>query len=55
MEYDVVPCVATGNAVWVCGVGEIARAFCDVVGPLAEAVGIVGVEAVSDGKAEDGG
>ena len=55
MEYDVVPCMATGNAVWVWGLGEIARAFGGVVGPSAESVGIIGVKAVGYGKAKDGG
>jgi hypothetical protein len=41
--------------VWVWGLGEVARAFRDVVGPLMEAVGVVSVEAVGDGEAEDGG
>ena len=55
MEDDVVSCVATGNAVWVWGLGEVARAFGDIVGPSAETVGIVGVEAVGHGEAENGG
>ena len=55
MEYDVVSRVATGNAVWVWGLGEVARAFGDVVSPSAESVRIVCVEAVSHGEAEDGG
>jgi hypothetical protein len=52
---DVMPCVASGNVVWVCGMGVVARTFSDVVGPSAESVGIVGVKAVGDGEAEDGG
>ena len=52
---DVVPRVAPGNAVWVWGLGEVARTFRGVVGPLAEAVGVVSIEAVGDGEAEDGG
>ena len=51
---DVVPCVAPGNAMWVWGMGEVAQAFSSVVGPLAEAVGVVSVEAVGDSEAEDG-
>ena len=35
--------------------GKVAWACCDVIGPLPEAVRVVGVEAVSDGKVEDGG
>ena len=55
MEDDVVPRVASGDAVWVCGMGVVARAFRGVVGPSAESVGIIGVEAVGYGEAKDGG
>ena len=40
---------------WVWGMGEVARTFHRVVGPLAKLVRVVGVEAVCDGEAEDGG
>ena len=43
------------DVVWVCGMGEVTWTFRGVVGPLMEAVRIVGVEAVSDSETEDGG
>ena len=38
-----------------CGMGEVARAFSNVIGPSTESVGVVGVKAVGYSKAEDGG
>jgi hypothetical protein len=55
MEDDVMPCVVSGDVVCVCGMGVVAWTFHDVVGPSAESVRVVGVEAVGYSEAEDGG
>jgi hypothetical protein len=55
VEYDVVTCVTTTGPRVGGWVGLVARAVRSVVGSLAEAVGVVGVKAVCDCEAEDGG
>jgi hypothetical protein len=55
VEDYVMPRVASGKVVWVCGMGVVAQAFSSVVGPSTESVGVVGVKAVGYGEAENGG
>ena len=55
MEYDVLPRVSPGNVVWVWGMGGVTWTFRVIVGAWSEVIGVVSVEAMGNGHAEDGG
>ena len=55
MEYDIMACVTVWQPTWGWGVGLVAQACCVIVGSTAEAVRVVGIEAICNGKAEDSG